>query len=74
LVGKLKGKSSYMLRREYWDQIKAKLWGKHFWSPSYYCVSVGGASLETVRKHIENQRTPPPEKAVKISKRLSQQN
>jgi putative transposase len=74
LVGKLKGKSSYMLRREYLDQIKTKLWGKHFWSPGYCCVSVGGASLESVRKYIENQRTPPSEKAVKISKRLSQQN
>ena len=73
LVGKLKGKSSYMLRREYWDRIKPMLWGKHFWSPSYCCVSVGGASVETVKKYIENQRTPPSEKSVKASKRLSQQ-
>ena len=73
LVGKLKGKSSYMLRREYWDRIKPMLWGKHFWSPSYCCVSVGGASMETVKEYIEGQRTPPSEKAVKTSKRLSQQ-
>jgi len=26
LVGKLKGKSSCFLRREFWDQIKIKLW------------------------------------------------
>ena len=37
------------------------------------CVSVGGASMETVKKYIEGQRTPPSEKAVKTSKRLSQQ-
>ena len=30
LVGKLKGKSSYVLRRSYWEQIKNKLWGNHF--------------------------------------------
>jgi putative transposase len=74
LVGKLKGKSSYILRREYWDRIETMLWGKHFWSPSYCCVSVGGASMETVKKYIERQRTPPSEKSVKTSKRLSQQD
>ncbi len=73
LVSKLKGKSSYFLRKEFWSEIKPMLWGKHFWSPSYCCVSVGGASLETVKAYIENQRTPPSEKAVKTSKRLSQQ-
>ena len=30
LVGKLKGKSSYVLRREYWGLIKKNLWGTHF--------------------------------------------
>ena len=45
LVGKLKGRSSYLLRREYWAEIKDKLWGNHFWSPSYCVVSCGGASL-----------------------------
>ena len=71
LVSKLKGKSSYVLRREYWPRIKTMLWGKHFWSPSYCCVSVGGASLETVKEYIEGQRTPPSEKNVKTSKALS---
>ena len=39
LVSKLKGKSSYMIRREYWDRVKTMLWGNHFWSPSYCVVS-----------------------------------
>lgn len=67
LVGKLKGKSSFLLRRSYWPRIKTMLWGNHFWSPSYCCVSVGGASLETVKSYIENQRTPPAEKHAKKS-------
>lgn len=67
LVSKLKGKSSYILRREYRPQIKTMLWGKHFWSPGYCCVSVGGASLETVKEYIDGQRTPPSEKNVKTS-------
>lgn len=70
LVSKLKGKSSYMLRREYWDRIKTMLWGNHFWSPSYCVVSCGGASLDVVKQYIESQNTPPSEKAVKTSRSL----
>ena len=58
LVGKLKGKSSYILRREFWDDIKNKLWGDHFWSPSYCLVSCGEAPLEIVKEYIKNQREP----------------
>jgi putative transposase len=71
IVGKLKGKSSYFLRKEYWSVIKKKLWGSHFWSPSYCVVSVGGASLDVVKEYIENQRTPPSEKQINQSKKIS---
>lgn len=71
LVGKLKGKSSYLLRKSYWDLIKTKLWGNHFWSPSYCVISCGGVSIEVVKQYIENQRQPPSESAVKRSKKLS---
>jgi putative transposase len=72
LVGKLKGKSSYVLRKEYWSIIKKKLWGNHFWSPSYCVVSCGGAKLDLVKAYIKNQRKPPSEKQVKQSKAISQ--
>jgi putative transposase len=71
LVGKLKGKSAYFLRKEYWNIVKKKLWGAHFWSPSYCVVSCGGASLDIVKAYIKNQRTPPSEKQVKQSKAIS---
>lgn len=71
LVGKLKGKSSYLLRNEFWDKIKNKLWGNHFWSPSYCVVSCGGATLDVIKSYIENQRKPPSEKQVKQSKAIS---
>jgi putative transposase len=58
LVGKLKGKTSYFIRKEFRNSVRKKLWGKHFWSPSYCVVSCGGAPLETVKKYIENQRRP----------------
>ena len=71
LVEKLKGKSSYLLRTEFWDKIKNKIWGNHFWSPSYGVVSCGGASLDVIKSYIENQRKPPSEKQVKQSKAIS---
>lgn len=71
LVGKLKGKSSYVLRREYWGRIKKKLWGKSFWSPSYCAVSCGGASLKVIKEYIEDQKKPPSEKQIKQSRSIS---
>ena len=68
LVGKLKGKSSYMLRKNHWEQLKKKLWGDHLWSQSYCSVTCGGAPLEHVKRYIENQRTPPSEKSIRQSK------
>ena len=70
-VGKLKGKSSYILRNKYWNQIRTKLWGDHLWSPSYCAVSCGGAPLEIVKKYVENQREPPSAKEIKKSITLS---
>ena len=70
LVGKLKGKSSYILRKEFWEQIKNKLWGDHFWSPSYCVVSCGGAPLEIVKAYVENQRRPTPEKQLAQSEKF----
>mgnify|MGYP006108050947 CR=1 FL=1 len=70
LVGKLKGKSSYMIRREFWSRVKTMLWGNHFWSPSYCIVSCGGASLEVVKEYIEKQNEPPSERAIKTSRSL----
>ena len=71
IVGKLKGKSSYILRKKYWEQIRTKLWGKHLWSPSYCAVSCGGAPLEIVKQYVENQRQPPPDKEIKKSRTLT---
>jgi putative transposase len=57
-VGKLKGKSAYFLRKEHWDEVKYKLWGKHFWSPSYCVVTCGGAPLDVIKAYVENQEKP----------------
>lgn len=56
LVNALKGHSSRNLRAEGGEHIKFHQ--EHLWSPSYFAGSAGGATLETLRRYIENQRHP----------------
>ena len=70
LAGKLKGKSSYMLRKTFWSILKTKLSGDHLRSPSCV-VSCGGAPL-VVKQYIENQRRPGSKKSIKLSKAFTE--
>lgn len=56
LVNSLKGVSARRVRAADLPEVRGKLWGAHFWSPSYCAVSCGGAPLETVKRYIEQQR------------------
>jgi putative transposase len=58
LVGSLKGVSARRLRQEYPDHIHRYLWGDHFWSPSYFAASAGGAPLKIIKEYIEQQKRP----------------
>jgi putative transposase len=73
-VESAKGKSSYFIRKEYWDHVKTMLWGKHFWSPSYCIVSCGGSSLDQVKAYIKKQKEPPSSTAIKRSIALNKKN
>lgn len=57
LVNSLKGVSSRLLRKQFLDLSKYFI-GKSLWSPSYFAGSCGGASLDVVKKYIENQNSP----------------
>ena len=63
IVNSLKGTSAYRLRHQKFPEVQKRLWGKHFWSPSYCAVSCGGAALETVNAYILNQRKYPKDAA-----------
>ena len=71
LVGKLKGKSSYFLRKEYAKELRKKLWGTHLWAPSYCAVSSENA-IQIVKSYVKDQRKPPSQKgidhAIKLTK------
>lgn len=58
LVGSLKGVSARRLRQEYPEHIRKYLWDAHFWSPSYFAASCGGAPLSIIKEYIENQKRP----------------
>ena len=45
-----------MLRKEFSEEIRKKLWGDAFWSPSYYLSTVGNVSLDTLYRYVEGQR------------------
>ena len=58
LVNSLKGVSSRKVRQHKFQSVKEKPWGDSLWSPSYFAGSCGGASLDVVKKYIEQQETP----------------
>ena len=58
LVNSLKTASSRVIRKKNYPSITKALWGGALWSPSYFAGSCGGASLEVVKKYIEDQATP----------------
>ncbi|MEQ4717532.1 IS200/IS605 family transposase [Nonomuraea sp. B19D2] len=58
LVNSLKGVSSYYLRREFPGRVNPATMRGHFWSPSYFAASCGGAPLDIIKQYIEQQRRP----------------
>jgi len=58
LVNSLKGVSSRMIRKKGYPPVERALWGKSFWSPSYFAGSCGGAPISIIRQYIENQQSP----------------
>jgi putative transposase len=59
IVNALKGVSSRFARRDCMPELRKALWGEHFWSPSYFAASCGGAPLELIQQYVQNQRGRP---------------
>lgn len=55
-IKSVKGNTSRFLRKRHADFLRDKLWGAHFWSPSYFIVTTGNVSIEVLKQYIENQR------------------
>ncbi len=53
LVKYLKGATAHQLRQEF-PHLKRQL--PSLWTNSYYCGTVGGVTLETVKRYVETQK------------------
>jgi putative transposase len=53
LVKLLKGFSSHALRQEF-PPLKKRL--PSLWTNSYFCATVGGVTLDTLKRYVENQK------------------
>jgi len=58
LIAAIKTTTSKAVRASNYPEVRKALDGGAFWSPSYFVSSTGGASLETVKQYVENQRNP----------------
>ena len=58
-IGQLKGYSSRILRRYFYDEVKEMLWDDHFWSPSYLIVSTGDDPIDIIREYVRKQGEEP---------------
>ena len=74
LVNNLKTVTSRLLRKEFAEELSKHYWKPVLWHGSYYVGSVGNASLETVRRYVEEQgkdRWPVSRRAAEQRRRTS---
>jgi len=57
LINNLKTASSRRTRNRFAEHLKPFTSKPYFWHRAYYVGSVGGATLETVRRYVEAQGT-----------------
>lgn len=57
VVTTLKTQLSKEVRARFKDELEGKLWGDHFWSPSYFIATAGGVTIDTLKAYVESQPT-----------------
>lgn len=56
MIKALKGVSARLLMKEFGEELKRKLWGRHLWNPSYFVATVSENTEKQIRKYIQNQK------------------
>lgn len=54
-VNNLKTVSSRLIRKEFKDYLAKFYWKPVFWTGAYFISSCGGATLDQIKKYVENQ-------------------
>lgn len=55
LINNLKTVTSRLIRKKFPSHLKKYYWKPVFWTRAYCLISTGGASIEIIKKYIENQ-------------------
>lgn len=55
LLKALKGNSARFIFKEF-PELKERLWGSHFWNPSYFVCSISDISEQTIINYINSQK------------------
>jgi putative transposase len=58
LANNLKTVSSRLIRKEFESHVKKYLWKDAFWKIGYCVTSTGGASIDVIKRYIQNQDEP----------------
>ena len=53
-INAYKSAGSRLIKKEF-SNMKKFLWKEYFWSRSYCLITTGGATIDVVKKYIENQ-------------------
>lgn len=56
LTRKIKGYSSYKMRKHFKNLFSDKLWGKKFWTEGHFYRSVGAVNYETMKQYVEESQ------------------
>ena len=54
-INAYKSASSRLIKKEFKEKIREKLWSEYFWSGSYFLATIGGVGIEILKKYVENQ-------------------
>jgi putative transposase len=58
LANNLKTVSSRLIRKAFEEHVKEYLWKDAFWKIGYCVTSTGGASIDVIKRYIQNQDEP----------------
>lgn len=55
IINSFKTVSSRYIRKEFSKELAPYYWKPYFWNQSYMALTTGGATIDVVKKYIENQ-------------------
>lgn len=58
VINNIKTVSSRMVRKEFKSYLDKFYWKPYFWKRGYCIITTGGATIDVIKKYIEEQETP----------------